>query len=338
MSVQTTMPADATMGSPADAMAFTFGEAVPVLDGRDILGLAESWFNGRYYEPPISFAGLAKCLPANSHHQSAITVKVNILGSCFVPSPILSRAAFKRAALDYCTFGNTWLECRRNWMGAPLELMPTLAKHTRVMKGGQALMLIDGQEHIFAPGSTFHLARPDVNQELYGVPDYMGALQSLLLNENATLFRRRYYLNGSHAGFILYMTDAAQNPQDVDNLRKALKESKGPGNFRNLFMYAPNGKPDGLKIIPIAEVMAKDEFMSIKGVTRDDVLASHRVPPQLLGILPNNTGGFGDVEKAAAVFARNELRPIMDDFLAINDWLGATVIRFTDYEVRTTAA
>lgn len=335
---QTTTPVNAAMGSPGNAMAFTFGDAVPVLDGRDILGLAESWWNGRYYEPPISFSGLAKCLVANSHHRSAVAVKVNILSSCFVPAPSFSRAAFKRAALDYVVFGNTWLECRRSWLGRPLEILPSLAKHTRLMKGDQALMLIDGVEHEFAPGSTFHLAQPDVNQERYGVPDYMGALQSLLLNENATLFRRKYYINGSHAGFILYMTDAAQNLDDVNNLRQALKESKGPGNFRNLFMYSPNGKPDGLKIIPIAEVMAKDEFLSIKNVTRDDVLAAHRVPPQLLGILPNNTGGFGDVEKAAAVFARNELRPIMDDFLAINDWLGEPVISFQDYEVRTATA
>jgi capsid portal protein len=70
---------------------------------------------------------------------------------------------------------------------------------------------------------------------------------SALLNESATLFRRKYYENGSHAGFILYMTDAAQNEADVDSLRKALKDSKGPGNFRNLFVYSPNGKKDGCR-------------------------------------------------------------------------------------------
>jgi capsid portal protein len=42
------------------------------------------------------------------------------------------------------------------------------------------------------------------------------------------------------------MTDAAQQSADIDALRDALKNSKGPGNFRNLFMYAPNGKKDGL--------------------------------------------------------------------------------------------
>lgn len=40
----------------------------------------------------------------------------------------------------------------------------------------------------------------------------------------------------------MYMTDAAQNREDVNNIRHAMKSAKGPGNFRNLFMYSPNGK------------------------------------------------------------------------------------------------
>ena len=71
-------------------------------------------------------------------------------------------------------------------------------------------------------------------------------------------------------------------------------------------MYSPNGKKDGIQIIPLSEVAAKDEFLNIKNVSRDDMLAAHRVPPQLMGIIPTNTGGFGDVEKRRAFsFATN---------------------------------
>ncbi|EPL3978827.1 phage portal protein, partial [Serratia marcescens] len=189
------------------------------------------------------------------------------------------------------------------------------------------------EPHQFDDGTIFHLLDPDINQEIYGVPEYLSSLNSIWLNEAATLFRRKYYLNGSHAGFILYMNDAAHKQEDIDNLRKALKESKGPGNFRNLFMYAPGGKPDGLQLIPLAEVAAKDEFLNIKNVTRDDQLASQRTPPQLMGILPNNTGGFGDVEKAARVFAINELAPLQERLCELNDWVGEEVISFNPYEL-----
>ena len=64
-------------------------------------------------------------------------------------------------------------------------------------------------------------------------------------------------------------------------------------------MYAPSGKKDGIQLIPVSEVTAKDEFLNIKNVTRDDLLGAHRVPPQLLGVVPGNTGGFGAADTAA---------------------------------------
>lgn len=131
----------------------------------------------------------------------------------------------------------------------------------------------------------------------------------------------------------MYMTDAAQNQEDVNNLRNAMKSAKGPGNFRNLFMYSPNGKKDGLQIIPLSEVAAKDEFLNIKNVSRDDMMAAHRVPPQMMGIMPNNVGGFGDVEKASMVFVRNELKPLQKRIEEINKWLDEPIINFEDYKL-----
>lgn len=96
------------------------------------------------------------------------------------------------------------------------------------------------------------------------MPEYLSALNSAWLNESATLFRRKYYQNGAHAGYIMYVTDAAQNNTDVEALREAMSDSKGMGNFKNLFFYAPNGKPDGIKIVPLSEVATKDDFFNIK--------------------------------------------------------------------------
>ncbi len=192
----------------------------------------------------------------------------------------------------------------------------------------QVLLLSGDQLH-----GLMHIREPDINQEIYGLPGYLSAIPSALLNESATLFRRKYYINGSHAGFIMYMTDAAQNQEDVNNLRNAMKSAKGPGNFRNLFMYSPNGKKDGLQIIPLSEVAAKDEFLNIKNVSRDDMMAAHRVPPQMMGIMPNNVGGFGDVEKASKVFVRNELIPLQKRLIEINTWLNEKIIAFNDYSL-----
>jgi PBSX family phage portal protein len=110
-----------------------------------------------------------------------------------------------------------------------------------------------------------------------------------------------------------------------------MRDTKGLGNFRNLFMYAPNGKPDGIKILPLSEVATKDDFFNIKKSSQNDLLSAHRVPPQMMGIIPENVGGFGDVEKAAQVFVRNELTPLQERMKEINIWLDREVINFSPY-------
>ena len=329
-----------TVNSPAKAEAFTFGDPIPSLDRREIMEYLECVKMGRYYEPPISWEGLSRSFRAAVHHSSAIYVKRNILASSFIPHRLLTRTAFSAWVLDFLVFGNGYLEKRNSRIGSALSLEHSPAKYVR--RGTDLVNYWFAQtwltEHEFAPGTIFHLREPDINQEVYGLPEYLSALNSAWLNESATLFRRKYYQNGSHAGFILYMTDAAQEQGDVDALRKALKEAKGPGNFRNLFMYAPSGKKDGIQLIPVSEVAAKDEFFNIKNVTRDDLLAAHRVPPQLMGIIPNNTGGFGDASKAAEVFSANEIAPLQERFKEVNDWIGEEVIRFKPYELASSKA
>src|SRR5205085_4308317 len=179
---------------------------------------------------------------------------------------------------------------------------------------------------------VFHLLQEHPTQEIYGLPEWLGALQSALLGEAATIFRRRYYLNGSHAGFVFYLNEPTIDNRDADAIRNALKESKGVGNFRNLFIHAPGGKKDGVQIIPVSEVAAKDEFAGIKNISRDDVLAAHRTPPQLVGIVPLNNAGFGNVTDAVEAFFQLEIAPLQARFLELNDWLGAEAVAFKAYE------
>lgn len=317
---------------------FTFGDPTPVLDSNQLFYFGECWTHNKWYEPPVDLEGLAKSLQAAPHHSSSIYVKRNILVKSFVPHPLLSRMEFSRFALDFIVFGNAYLERVLSRTGQVLTLKAALAKYMRRGTNLDLYYFVPTfqDEHEFEKGSIYHLISPDVNQEVYGIPEYLSALNSAFLNESATLFRRKYYKNGSHAGFILYMTDAAQEATDIDNMRQALKEAKGPGNFRNLFVYAPNGKKDGIQLIPVSEVAAKDDFLNIKNVTRDDQLAAHRVPAQLIGIVPNNAGGFGDVEKAARVFVTNELEPLQERLKELNDWLGIEVIKFEPYSLGIT--
>jgi PBSX family phage portal protein len=333
------MTTDTTPAAAPGIEAFTFGDPTPVLDGREVLDYLECWSNGRWYEPPMPLDGLAKSSRASVFLQSGLNFKRNLLARTFIPHKLLSRQAFEQFALDWLWCGNAYLEKRRNMLRQALGLQPTLAKYMRRGTDLETYYQVRGwkDEHEFEAGSICHLREADINQEIYGLPEWLSALQSALLNESATLFRRKYYNNGSHAGFILYMTDTAQNETDVAALRSALKSAKGPGNFRNLFMYAPGGKKDGIQLLPVSEVAAKDEFGSIKNISRDDMLAALRIPPQLMGIVPVNAGGFGSIKEAAEVWAANELEPLQARLSQVNEWLGEEVVRFKPFELPATS-
>lgn len=314
--------------------AFSFGDPEPVTSMRDVF-YEGIWLSpDEWYEPPVPLSILAKSYRATAHHGSALQVKRNILLRTFKPHPLLGRRAFSALSLDYLVFGNGYLEEVRGRLGKRLPFRHMGAKYMRRGPGDRYWWVPDYVNRVELPrGRVVHLLEPDIDQGIYGVPDYLGSLQSAWLNESATLFRRRYYLNGSHAGFIMYVNDPAHDQKDIDAMRTALKESKGPGNFRNLFLYSPNGKKDGVQVIPVSEVAAKDDFWNIKNITRDDQLAGHRIPPQLMGIIPQNTGGFGDVEKAARVFVANELEPLQATMREINEWAGEEIVRFDPYSL-----
>lgn len=309
---------------------FAFGDPEPVTSLPEIFG-TWAWLSGEgWYEPPVPWKILAQSYRASSYHGSAIQLKRDMLAEAYIPHPLLSRSEFKGLVLDYLILGNAFLQRMRGRTGKTIGLTRRMAKYVRRgLDLNSFYWLPDYMRREELPsGQIFHLMESDIDQEIYGLPDYLGALQATWLNESATLFRRKYYTNGSHAGFILYISDATQNQEDIDAIREALRSAKGPGNFRNLFVYSPNGKKDGIQLIPVSEVAAKDDFLHITTVSRDAQLAAHRVPPQLLGIVPTNSAGFGSIGEARDIFRELEVLPIQATLLQVNDWLGEPVIAF----------
>ena len=100
--------------------------------------------------------------------------------------------------LDYLVFANGYLEKRMSVTGRLAKLETSPAKYTR--RGVEedvywwCRMLRTRTSSPLDP--VCHPLEPDINQELYGMPEYLSALNSARLNESATLFRHKYYQNG----------------------------------------------------------------------------------------------------------------------------------------------
>ncbi|WP_271106205.1 phage portal protein [Pseudomonas tohonis] len=265
---------------------------------------------------------MAKLLRANAHHGAIPKFKRNLLLRDFIPSLGLGTGDMGRAALDYMVFGEAYFLNKDNFLGEVLELQQLPAINMRVkVDGGYVMLLPKGEELEFEADEITHVMDYDVEQNIYGVPDYLGGLQALLLNEAATLFRRRYYSNGAHAGYIFYTNDPDLTEEDEEQLRAQISASKGVGNFRSMFVNIPNGGEKAIQIIPVGDFQAKDELEKVKNITRNDIIAAWRMNPALAGIIPENTGGFGDIEKIDKVYTNNEMRPIYRVFEQVNQVL-----------------
>jgi len=312
------------------ALCFSFGDPEPALAGQMLDGLGV-WLldNGQYFQTPVPRRGLARLLRANAYHGPIVEFKTNMIMRGFIPSTAVSRWAMHAAATDYHVFANAYLQKLYNFYGEVIALRHLPAINMRRMKeaGQYGMLTSTGQLVPFQPGEVLHLRNYDVSQEIYGMPYYLGAVQSMLLNEDATLFRRRYYRNGAHVGYIFYSASSGLDEDSRNKIKASIEGSKGLGNFRNMFLHIPNGREKDIQILPVGDFSTKDELEKIKNISRDDIIAAHRIPPAMASIIPTNTGGFGDITKTDAVYARNEVQPIREILLEVNSCLrpGLTV-------------
>ena len=317
---------------------FGFGDPEPVLLRNEWLDSLGIYLipTGEYYLPPVDFIALAKIVNANPYHGPLLHFKKNQITLWYQPSPILGYHDLHKAALDYLVLGNCFFKKYQNGFGTITRLEHLSALNMRRLKADDSYCQLQPynapQPYIeFEQGEILHLGEYDLRQHIYGLPQYLGGVQSVLLSEASTLFRRKYFINGSHMGYIMVTSNAGINEDTAKMIEEKVRRGKGVGNFRNMFINIPKTTDrEPVKIIPVGDKGTKDEFETIKNVTEGEACAMHRVPPVLASITPSNTGGFGDVEKARRVYHDQEVIPLQRDFLRINQKIGRQAVIFTE--------
>ena len=314
---------------------FMFGDPEPVLTNLlDYLGVFMSPLAG-YYMPPISLIGLSKMRHANAQHGRCLTFKRNIISRFFLANDVLGMRDFRSACYDYQVFGMAYFQVFRNRLNGlqRLQHLPALnMRRKRDLENGQTQFCWLGPDRLapidFEPDEVVQALEYDPTQHIYGVPDWLCAMQALLLNEDATLFRRKYYHNGCHIGYILYTTDPNMDPKTEAMLINKMKEGKAAGNFRSLFINIPGGKDKAVQVIPVGDISQKDEFQRIKSISADDVIVGHGMQPALAGTRPEGNAGFGDIEKILKTYLETDVKSMVQPFLELNRTLGAEVFQF----------
>lgn len=274
---------------------------------------------GNYWQPPISRRGLAEIANANAYHGSLLKARSNYVAARFETGGNMKRRELNAFVYDYMLCGDAALVKLRNRLGRVVGLAPIPSIYLRQRRNGDFCQLLrnDDNDYLdaeditlyqqsYAKNDVIFLPQYDPQQQIYGLPDYMGGLQSALLNRDATLFRRRYYKNGAHMGFIFYATDPNLSVKDEEMLKNKIASSKGVGNFQSMFVNIPNGHEKGIQLIPVGDIATKDEFERIKNITAQDILTAHRFPTGKAGIIPQGIAGQTDPLKVDWVYTKDE--------------------------------
>ncbi len=133
-----------------------------------------------WYEPPVSMSILAKAIGRRRTTQRAPGETQH--PATHVRAASAARAqAFSSLALDYLVFGNAYLEEVRGRLGKRLPFRHLGAKY---MRRGGALAdrywwVPNHIERVELPrGRVIHLLEPDIDQNIYGVPDYLAVCKA----------------------------------------------------------------------------------------------------------------------------------------------------------------
>ena len=226
-----------------------------------------------YYQPTISKRGLAQLIAANEHHSRQGYMKTSTMCRYYVDNDTLPLDILKKSALDYNFLGECYLQVILNVFDQVIgyEYLPSV--YMRRMPNNHYCYVQSYDKIIkFKPNEVIHLYQHHPLQQLYGVPHWFAATNSVLLSEAAILNRLRYFHNG-HSGFILVSAGARLSPKDKEKITKKVRQMKGVNGFKSMYLNIEKGNADSIKVIHLGDAV-KDDFEKIAKGTADFILSA----------------------------------------------------------------
>ena len=304
--------------NPTRMSSITFERPEIVVTDLTIYSGIRNEYESNCYTIPVDRLALSQLPNMNPQHGGIVQARRNMLLSTYI-SGGLSKTDAMSAFQELIIFGDCYLLKLRNIFGTVVGLTPLMSLYVRAHKNDDedditGWVLPSKNETIIYPfDDVIQIKMPDTQQQVYGYPDYMGGVNSAMLNSEATMFRRRYYSNGAHMGYIFYTNDPNMTDEIENEIKEKIENSKGVGNFKNMFVNIPDGSEKAIQLIPVGDLnSAKDEFANIKNISAQDLLNAHRFPAGLSGVIPANGSNTGDVTKLRKNYMATETKVLQD--------------------------
>jgi len=312
---------DSSSGDENNLFVVDFGEPESILNNDVVPYLGTFLHHLDYFEPPISKEGLIKLRYANAFHSRMPTFRRDKILNLFDNKQIIKRKVLGLVIENLLVTGDTYIAPVFNPFGDIIDFAALPSAYMRVMPDGarkpyRFCYVRNGQVlRYYKAHEVIHISETDLLESTYGTPQYFGGMQSILLNEAATLFRRKYFSNGAHLGSLFVSTSNALTTKDKQEITSKIKKSKGVGNFRSMFLHLTENNrkaSDVFNIIPVGDVQTRDEFKVIKEKTEEDISAAWGVRPEVAGAMPKVVGGTGDIDKLHLLDYVNKSLPLIN--------------------------
>ncbi|MFO7446221.1 MAG: phage portal protein [Ignavibacteriaceae bacterium] len=284
--------------------------------------------------PPYSFQALSELYDMNSYHSRCCKVKAGVtvlLGySIYDPDDdgrrpdenskkidtLLKNSLIDlyNVQLDHEIFGNGYIEIVRNSKKEITELYHIPARDSGLMLKDRGVLLkqVIGSTEIFYKlfegedyntGDSRHefiqLKNYNPNSRHYGVPDYMGAISAMYLDNSANEYNTRRFMNNAVPDSIIKMYGFDKDSDTESDIKNFFQ-----GNFKGienagkvLLLWAEAKDGNEIEIEKMGSEIREASFRGLRMDNREEILAAHGVPARLAG-----------VESAAKLSGGNETR------------------------------
>jgi PBSX family phage portal protein len=287
------------------------------------------------YDVPYSFEALAQLYDMNSYHSRCCKVKagVTVLLGFSINNPEEDKEqnpddGYKKidallnsslnelynVQLDHEIFGNGYLEIVRNNKKEIAELYHIPARYTQLINKNDKMMLkqtvgttelyykpFEGEkyQHDDKMHEYIHIKSYNPNSRFYGVPDYMGAVAAMYLDNSANEFNTRRFINNALPDSIIKMYGFDKDSDAENDIKNFFQ-----GNFKGvenagkvLLLWAEDKEKNTIEVDKMSGEIKEASFRGLRMDNREEVLAAHGVPARLAG-----------VESAAKLSGGNETR------------------------------
>ncbi len=280
-----------------------------------------------FYTTPFSLKGLGDLLLTNGHHGRLPAFKANLMLKYFQKNKIVGYGTLKNAAIDFCALGNCYFELIRNKLGTVLGIRHIPALNMRRMQDGSYCFLQrdDLNQYQFKlikfpKGKIIHLFDYTCLTQIYGIPYWIGALQSILMGEESRIAVRKTFKNGSYKTTLLAVSGISKDK--MTKIEAKLEEKKGIAEVGTMLFDFPTGTDisKAITVLPVGD-LTKVDFTQLMNQSASDILEAWGVPPELAGMIPEQNAGSRDLFKIMVQYYEFEIIPFQQLFLVLNDFL-----------------